>query len=112
MRRRQREKENCLTVLCVGFRYAAERMLQRGAQSDQQQEEHAIYREAANSMDSVLHGEGGRRSGRSDGMAKMLHRNRNAHMNQFLSGAAKRGLVEQRKASQAVQDQYYSYQYN
>lgn len=93
-------------------------MLQRGAQSDQQQEEHAIFRETANSMDSVLHSEGGQRGGRisggrtSDGMAKMLHRNRNAHMNQFLSGAAKKGLVDQRKASKAVQDQYYSYQYN
>lgn len=45
-------------------------------------------------------------------MANMLHRNRNAHMNQFLSGAAKKELVDQRKASKAVQDQYYSYQYN
>lgn len=65
-------------------------------------------------MDSVLHSEaakGGSRGGRSDGMAKMLHRNKNAHMNQFLSGAAKRDLVEQRKASQEVQQQYYSYQF-
>ena len=89
-------------------------MLQRGACNDQQQEEHAIFREAASSMDTILHSEGGakgRTSGRSsDGMAKMLHRNRNAHMNQFLSGAAKKGLVEKRKASKAVQDNYYSYQ--
>lgn len=86
--------------------------------SDQQQEEHAIFRETVTSMDSVLHSNaaasGGRISGRgnSDTMAKMLHRNRNAHMNQFLSGTAKRGLVEQRKATKEVQQQYYSYQYN
>ena len=88
-------------------------MLQRGALSDQQQEEHAIFREAMNSMDSVLHSEssssGG--GGNSDAMAKMLHRNRNAHMNQFLSGSAKRGLVEQRKASKEVQQEYYRYQF-
>ncbi len=87
-------------------------MLQRGAKSDQQQEEHAIFREAANCMDGVIHGDAGRgaRGGNSDSMAKMLHRNKNAHMNQFLSGTAKQGLVDQRKASKAVQDQYYSYQ--
>jgi hypothetical protein len=87
-------------------------MLQRGAVSDQQQEEHAIFREQVSSMDSVLHSNGGNRRGNSDTMAKMLHRNRNAHMNQFLSGAGKRGLVQQRKATKAVQQQYYSYQYN
>ena len=95
-------------------------MLERGALSDQQQEEHAIFREAMGSMDSVLHSESAASSGRkriggggnSDAMAKMLHRNRNAHMNQFLSGTAKRGLVEQRKATKEVQQQYYSYQYN
>ena len=100
--------------------------MERGAVSDQQQEEHAIFREAARSMDVVLHSEGGRRKtrisggggggggggGSSDGMAKMLHRNKNAHMNQFLSGTAKQGLVEQRKASKQVQQQYYSYQFN
>ena len=100
-------------------------MIERGAVSDQQQEEHVIFREAARSMDTVLHSEGGRRKpringggggrgggGSSDGMAKMLHRSRNAHMNQFLSGTAKQGLVQQRKASKQVQDQYYSYQFN
>lgn len=96
-------------------------MLRRGAHSDQQQEEHAIFHEAANTMDGVLHsdgargggggGGGGGRGGRnSDGMAKMLHSNKNAHMNQFLSGTGKRALVEQRKASEQVQQQYYSYQ--
>lgn len=99
-------------------RYAAEQMLQRGAQSDQQQEEHAIFREAVSSMDSVFHSDAAKGSGRgsgggrSDGMAKMLHRNKNAHMNQFLSGAAKRDLVDQRRATKEVQQQYYSYQCN
>ena len=88
-------------------------MLRRGAHSDQQQEEHAIFREAANTMDGVLHSDGARGGGRtSDGMAKMLHRNKNAHMNQFLSGVGKRALVEQRKASEQVKQEYYSYQYN
>lgn len=87
-------------------------MMYRGAVSDHQQEEHAIFHEAANSMDTVLASEGGGRGKSSDAAAKMLHRNRNAHMNQFLSGAAKRGLVEQRKASKEVQQQYYGYQCN
>ena len=107
-------------------RHAAERMLLRGAASDQQQEEHAIFREAATTLDSTLladeattRGRGGRISGGgrmsggdSDARAKVLHRSKNAHMNQFLSGTGKRQLVEKRKASKEVQQQYYSYQYN
>lgn len=98
-------------------------MLSRGAASDQQQEEHAIFREAAITLDSTLLGDdqgsssgsrrisgGGRVSG--DTRAKVLHKNRNAHMNQFLSGAGKKQLVDKRKASREVQQQYYSYQYN
>ncbi len=97
-------------------------MLHRGATSDQQQEEHAIFCETALTLDSTLLGDdkaagsGGRRTsgggGDRDARAKVLHRNRNAHMNQFLSGAGKRELVEKRKASKEVQQQYYSYQYN
>ena len=82
--------------------------------NDQQQEEHAIFREQITSMDQALMTHEGRGSGGriSDDMAKMLHRNRNAHMNNFLSGAAKRKLVDQRRANREVQQQYYSYQYN
>ncbi len=96
-------------------------MLFRGAADDQQQEEHAIFREAAITLDSTLLGDeavgtggGGRMRGGGDrdARAKVLHRNKNAHMNQFLSGAGKRQLVERRKASKEVQQQYYSYQYN
>lgn len=97
--------------------HATERMLLRGARSDQQQEEHAIFGEAAKTMDAALMSQSpsssssGASSGTSrDNMAKMLHRNRNANMAQFMSGAAKKALVEQRKAGKEVQDQYYSYQ--
>lgn len=47
----------------------------------------------------------------TDSTAKLLHQNRRAHMNQFLSGEGKRVLVEQRRADEAVQQQYYSYQF-
>ena len=39
-----------------------------------------------------------------DSAAKHLHRSKNAHMGQFLSGAAKKNLVVQRKADEAVPD--------
>ena len=87
-------------------------MLHRGATSDQQQEEHAIFHEAANTMDSAFMNQEERRGGNSDTMAKMLHRNRNAHMNQFLSGSAKRAFIDQRRADKEVQKQYYSYQFS
>ena len=93
--------------------HATERMLQRGAQSDQQQEEHAIFDEAARTMDiSLMHQEkGGAMGGTSgDNMANMLHRNKNAHISQFMSGAAKKTLVDHRRADKEVQKQYYSYQ--
>lgn len=86
--------------------HAVETMMARGAISDQQQEEHAIYREAASGMDVALMQKKG-----SDAVVKMLHRNKNAHMGQFLSGAAKRSLAEQRRADEAVQQQYYDYQF-
>ena len=87
-------------------------MVQRGAKSDQQQEEHAIFREAADRLDRALMDQTSRKgSGLSDSTAKTLHGNRNAHMAQFLSGAAKRALVEQRRAGEAVQQQYYSYKF-
>jgi len=100
--------------------HATERMLLRGAQSDQQQEEHAIFGDIATTMDSTLMNQssssgasvisGGTAGTSRDNMAKMLHRNKNANMAQFMSGAAKKALVEQRKAGKEVQDQYYSYQ--
>ncbi len=91
--------------------HATERMLKRGAQTDQQQEEHSIFSEAANTMDSDLmtHSDGASGTSR-DNMAKMLHRNKKANIAQFMSGGAKKALVEQRKAGKEVQDQYYSYQ--
>ena len=78
----------------------------RGAVSDQQQEEYAIYRETAEAMDRQLMQNKG-----SDTVVKMLHRNKSAHLGQFLSGAAKRSLAEQRHADEAVQQQYYQYQF-
>lgn len=94
--------------------HATERMLQRGARSDQQQEEHAIFDEAARMMDISLMGQeggGGATGGASrDEMAKVLHRSKNAHISQFMSGAAKKTLVDQRIADKEVQKQYYSYQ--
>lgn len=78
----------------------------RGAVSDQQQEEYAIYREAADVMDMQL-----MQNTSSDTVVKMLHKNKNAHLGQFLSGTAKRSLAEQRQADEAVQQQYYQYQF-
>lgn len=81
-------------------------MMQRGAQSDQQQEEHAIFRETANALDlQLMKGTSG------DASAKAIHRSKNANLGQFLSGAAKRELVEDRKADEAVQQQYYAYKF-
>lgn len=78
----------------------------RGAVSDQQQEEYAIYRETADAMDVQL-----MQNKSSDNVVKMLHRNKNAHLGKFLSGTAKRSLAEQRQADEAVQQQYYQYQF-
>ena len=80
--------------------------MERGAVSDQQQEEYAIYREAAEALDQQL-----MQRRQTDVGVKMLHRNKNAHLGQFLSGAAKRSLAEQRRADEAVQQQYYQYQF-
>lgn len=80
--------------------------MQRGAKSDQQQEEHAIFRDQANVLDlQLLKGATG------DSGAKQIHRSKNANMAQFLSGAAKRKLVQERKADEAVQQQYYAYKF-
>lgn len=101
----------CNVLSC---RHAVERMIQRGAVSDQQQEEHAIFREVADTFDQGLMREGSGAKGKkgvSDATAKLLHQQRNAHIGQFLSGAAKRTLVEQRRADEAVQQQYYSYKF-
>lgn len=90
----------------IQCRHAIDQMIQRGAVSDQQQEEHAIFREQANTLDlQLMQGTSG------DNAAKQLHRSKNAHMGQFLSGAAKRQLVQQRKADEAVQQQYYAYKF-
>ena len=78
----------------------------RAATSDQQQEEYGIYHDAAMQMDSTLMQKKG-----SDAVVKVLHRNKKAHLGQFLSGTAKRSLAEQRIASQAIQKQYYDYQF-
>ena len=91
-------------------------MIERGAQNDQQQEEQAIFSEQAMTLDTTLMTEkmgssASNRGGMSDSAAKVLHRTKNAHMGQFLSGAAKRALVEQRKAGEAVQQQYYNYKF-
>ena len=94
------------TVTIAYTSHAVDTMMSRGAISDQQQEEYAIYREAAVGMDATLMEKKG-----SDRVVKMLHRNKNAHVGQFLSGAAKRSLAEQRKADEAVQQQYYGYQF-
>ena len=88
-----------------------EQLVQRGAISDQQQEEQAIFQQAASSMDQGLMQQQSRDGAASDSMAKLLHQNRHAHRNQFLSGAGKRVLVEERRADEAVQQQYYSYQF-
>ena len=60
---------------------------------NQQQEEHAIFREQANMLDRQL-----MQGATGDSAAKHLHRSKNTHMGQFLSGAAKKKLVVQRKA--------------
>ena len=86
--------------------HAVEVMMGRGSVSDQQQEEYAIYREAAEALDRQL-----MQQRDSDEAVKMLHRNKNAHLGQFLSGAAKRSLAQQRRANEAVQQQYYQYQF-
>ena len=87
-------------------RHAVDVMMQRGAQSDQQQEEHAIFREAANRFDLQL-----MKGATGDATAKAIHQSKNANLGQFLSGAAKRKLVADRKADEAVQQQYYAYKF-
>lgn len=78
----------------------------RGSKSDQQQEEHANFNDMANTLDLQL-----MQSGNGDNVAKAIHRSKNANIGQFLSGAAKRQLVEQRKADERVQEQYYAYKF-
>ncbi len=82
-------------------------LMVRGSQSDQQQEEHANFNDVANTLDTQLMSD----SGNGDNVAKVLHRSKNANIGQFLSGAAKRQLVEQRKADEKVQEQYYAYKF-
>ena len=84
----------------------------RGAENDQQQEEHAIFKDAAISMDHGLKQQEDRNGAAiTDSTAKLLHQSKNTHMGQFLSGAAKRQLCEQRKADEAVTQQYYGYKF-
>ena len=69
-------------------------------------EEHAIFDEAARTMDAALMSHGTSASGTSrDNMAKMLHGNKNVNITQFMSGSAKKALVDQRKADKEVQKQ-------
>ena len=88
-------------------------MLKRSALSDRQQEEQAIFSEAALELDRGLLQEQTSASSRgmSDTTAKMIHRNKKANLGQFLSGAAKKEVVSKRKADQSVSDQYYGYQF-
>ncbi len=87
-------------------------MINRGAISDHQQEEHAVFRDAADALDLGLMKEEDRKGrGASDTAAKLLHQTRNAHIGQFLSGAAKREITQQRRADEAVQQQYYAYKF-
>ena len=89
-------------------------MLKRSAVSDQQQEEQAIFSEAALELDRGLLQEqasGSSSRGMSDTTAKALHRNRKANLGQFLSGAAKKEVISKRKADQSVSEQYYGYQF-
>ena len=81
-------------------------LMVRGSQSDQQQEEHANFNDVANTLDMQLMS-----ASSGDNVAKVLHRSKNANIGQFLSGAAKRQLVEQRKADEKVQEQYYAYKF-
>lgn len=79
----------------------------RGSKSDQQQEEQANFNDIANTLDQqLMQGSSG-----GDSVAKAIHRSKNANVGQFLSGAAKRQLVEQRKADERVQEQYYAYKF-
>lgn len=79
----------------------------RGAVTDQQQEEHANYRDLSSALDIGL-----MQGARGDSTAKLLHRSKNVHMGQLLSGEPKKKLVEQRKADDAVFQQYYQYRFN
>lgn len=79
----------------------------RGALTDRQQEEHANYCDMFNTLDTGLMD-----GARGDSAAKLLHRSKNAHLGQLLSGEAKRELVAQRKADDAVFQQYYNYRFN
>ena len=89
-------------------------MSKRSAVSAQQQEEQAIFSEAALELDRGLLQEqasGSSRRGMSDTTANMLHRNKKANLGQFLGGSAKTEVASQRKADQAVSEQYYGYQF-
>ena len=81
-------------------------MMYRGSHSDQQQEEYANFSDIATDFDRQL-----MQDKKSDNVAKVIHRSKNANIGQFLSGAAKRQLVEQRKADEKVQEQYYAYKF-
>ena len=90
-------------------------MLKRSAVSAQQQEEQAIFSEAALELDRGLLQEQSSASASSRGMsdttANMVHRNKKANLGQFLGGSAKSEVVSKRKADQAVSEQYYGYQF-
>ncbi len=78
----------------------------RGSQSDQQQEEYANFNDIATNLDKQL-----MQDKKGDNVAKVIHRSKNANIGQFLSGGAKRQLVEERKADERVQEQYYAYKF-
>lgn len=88
-------------------------MLKRSAVSAQQQEEQAIFSEAALELDRGLLQEQTSASSRgmSDTTANMIQRNKKANLGQFLGGSAKKEVVSQRKADQAVSQQYYGYKF-
>lgn len=88
------------------YSHAVNQMMVRGSKSDQQQEEHANFKDVANTLDKQL-----MKGNSGDNVAKAIHRSKNMHVGQLLSGEAKRQLVDQRKADEKVQEQYYAYKF-
>ena len=88
-----------------------QRLLKRGALQDEQQEELSIYEAESREMDQQLRRVKSSSGATDDETSKMLHRKRAAHRALFLAGAAKRDLVQNRRAEGELRDQYYGYMF-
>ena len=91
------------------------RLLERSALTDQQQEEMYIFAVENDDLAVHLHDcekQSSKGTGLCDAAAKVFHRKKASHLNEFLAGSAKKEVVHKRKGEAALNAHYYSYKFD